>query len=96
MTSMLALNCQKKSGHTKFYGVGVYLCAQLHSANSRTRLCDVGARRIRLGGLGSIPPLPFKSGITMDNAVNLCESLFFKLYNVNNSVCLIGLLRRTK
>ena len=23
MTSMLALNCQKKSGHTKFYGVGV-------------------------------------------------------------------------
>jgi len=23
VTSMLALNCQKKSGHTRFYGVGV-------------------------------------------------------------------------
>ena len=59
MTSMLALNCQKKSGHTRFYGVGVcvlfcFVLRQIlvqvqHSIllMSRVRLCAVGTHAFR-------------------------------------------------
>lgn len=88
MTSMLTLNCQKKSGHTEFYGVSVALfcfmadtcsCAGLQLLISRRRLCDVGTRGTRCGGFCPLSPLPLKSGMALDSLISLFESLFSKL-----------------
>jgi hypothetical protein len=89
VTSMLALNCQKKSRHTKFCGVGVLVFFVLRKMIiyvkssilliTRRKPLDVRPHGIKSGGGGSILPLLLKTDMILDTLINLFKSLFSKL-----------------